>query len=186
MIIPSGQRFADAPDPASILTYADWNATLYDALALILNPPMVHLQQATTQTIANSTLTAITFDTEVIDTEGMHSTTTTPSRITPKTPGWYVGWFGIGWSTNSAGRRLNMVRKNGTGSSSSGTFGRVDLRPGTGGTQATKGFRFWQYFNGTTDYLELMAYQSSGAALNTFASVPEIQPELFMRWWKTL
>lgn len=183
--VPAVRTFVDAPDPNSFLTYADWNAALFDTLSLILNPPMVHLQQQVAQSIANNTLTAITFDTEVIDTEGVHSTSTNPSRVTPKTPGWYMGWFGCSWATTSTGRRLVMMRKNGTGTGSAGTFGRVDWRPTSAGN-AQKGFRFFQYFNGTTDYVELMVYQSSGAALSTFTGAPEVYPELFMRWWKTL
>lgn len=185
MIVPTARTFADHPDPSSILTYAEWNATLYDTLSLILNPPMVQVQQTVAQSFPNGTLTAITFNTEVIDTEGMHSTTVNPTRITPKTPGWYLGWFGMSWSSNTAGRRLLMPRKNGSGVTSGGTFGRVDWRPTSSGT-VQKGFRFWQFFNGTTDYLELTAYQSSGANLSSTVATPDMYPELFMRWWRTL
>lgn len=182
MLVPTVRTFTDPPDPTSILTYAEWNATLYDTVNLVLNPPMVHVRQAVTQSIPNSTWTPLTFDTEIIDTEGIHSTATTPSRITPKTPGWYMGWFGGSWVNNTAGTRAVSPRKNGNMAVS---YGRMDWRPVAGGT-VLKGLRFWMPFNGTTDYVEVIAWQSSGGALNTWATGDEVYPEMFLRWWRTL
>lgn len=184
--VPTPRVFKDRPDPASILTYAEWNAALYDTVYFLLNPPMVHVQQQTAQNIANSTWVAVTWDTEIVDTEGSHSTVTNPTRITPKTPGLYMGWFGSSWANNTTGKRHMAWRQNGT---FVGGHSRVDWRPTISGT-AQKGFRFWLPFNGTTDYLELMVWQNSGATLATFPQVIEpdraASPELYMRWWKTL
>lgn len=183
--VPTVRTFKDKPDPESILTYAEWNASLYSALSMILNPPMVHVQQKTAQTIANNSFTGLNFDTEVIDTEGVHSLTVNPSRITPKTPGWYMGWFGASWANNVTGRRIVQPRKNGSLLVSAGTYGRVEWRPTASGT-TQKGFRFWMPFNGTTDYLEAAVWQNSGASLATFVANDEVYPELYLRWWRTL
>lgn len=185
MQIPTVRTFVDRPNPAAILTYAEWNATLYDALFMMLNPPMVHVQQRVAQSIPNSAWTALTFDSEIIDTEGAHSTATNPSRVTPKTPGWYVGWFGASWASNTTGRRHILPRKNGSLLVSAGSYGRVDWRPTASGT-VQKGFRFWMPFNGTTDYVDLAVLQTSGGSLSTFVTTEDLYPELYLRWKRTL
>lgn len=183
--VPPVRTFADKPDPTSILTYAEWNAALYDTLMLVFNPPMVHVRQTLSQSIPNNAWTALTFDLEIIDTEGSHGTTN-PTRVTPKTPGWYMGWFGASWVASSVvGTRAVTPRKNGNMAVSAGSYGRMDWRGMTGGP-AVKGMRFWMPFNGTTDYVELMSFQSSGAALGTFIGAEEVYPELYLRWWRTL
>lgn len=184
MIVPSVRTFVDAPDPNSILTYADWNATLYDTVSLILNPPMVQLQHTTTISVPNNTWTALPFQTEIIDTEGMHSTTTNNTRVTPKTPGWYIGYFGMSWSGTTAGKRQVVPRKNGN-LSNTVTYGRNDVQPTNSGA-VFRGFRFFMPFNGTTDYVEVAVWQNTGVGLSTISINVEDSPELTMRWWKTL
>lgn len=182
--VPPLKTFVDAPDRASILIYAEWNAALFDSVSLMLNPPMVQLQHTTAISVPNTTWTALPFQTEVIDTESIHSLTTNPSRVTPKTPGWYIGHFGMSWATNTAGKRHAVPRKNGTLNNAT-TYGRVDWLPTSSGA-VNRGFRFFMPFNGTTDYVEVAVFQSSGAALSTFAASTQDYAELTMRWWKTL
>lgn len=184
MIVPSVRTFVDAPDPNSILTYADWNAALYDTVSLILNPPMVQLQHTVVQSIPNQTWTALQFQTEIIDTEGMHSLTVNNTRVTPKTPGWYMGFFGMSWTNNTLGKRQVVPRKNGN-MSNTVTYGRTDVQPTNSG-MVFRGFRFFMPFNGTTDYVEVAVWQNTGAALNTNVAGPQDYPELTLRWWKTL
>lgn len=178
--VPTARVFADKPDPTSILIYADWNAALYSVTTFLLNPPMVHVKQSVAQNITNASFAAINFDTEVIDTEGSHSSTNS-SRITPKTPGWYIGYFGGSWASNTTGYRTYIPVKN--GALSTATYGRTSIRPTTGGT-AQIGYRFFMFFNGTTDYVELWAWQNSTLTLGTFVVAEEVYPQMALRWWK--
>lgn len=185
MILPSVRTFEDAPATGSILTYAEWNAALYDTVNLILNPPMVQLQHTAVQSIPPGAWTALQFQTEIIDTEGMHSTTVNNSRVTPKTPGWYMGFFGMSFAgTSTSGKRQGVPRKNGN-MSNTVTYGRHDVQPTQSGA-VFRGYRFFMPFNGTTDYVEVAVWQNSGGALNTNVISAQDYPELTLRWWKTL
>lgn len=174
--VPTPRPFVNAPDPASILTYADWNAAIYDNLAFLMRPPKVKVLGTASQTVTSGILTVVTWNTEEIDTDNAFSPTVTPTRIIPKTPGWYMGWYGVAW-TGSGGQRRQILRKNGNYALS---YGRSDSRHSVS-SMANKGYRFWQSFNGTTDYIELIVYHDGGGTV-PFAD----PPELFMRWWKAL
>lgn len=63
--------------------------------------------------IATSTWTTLTFDSEHYDTDGIHSTSTNTSRLTAKTAGRYYIWYGGFWDYNSAGGRVFELLVNG-------------------------------------------------------------------------
>ena len=164
---------------------ATWNVDLSAHWTFLLNPPMVKVRQTTLQAIANNTWTALTFQTEDVDTHGFHSTSTNPSRLKPTVPGWYTGYGGVSFASNASTttRRLMRFAKNGT------TFyDRSDsLAPSPAANLVVKGVAFGPlYFNGTTDYLEVQAYQDSGGSINTDVGAGstdyEEQPEFYMRW----
>lgn len=67
------------------------------------------------QPIPNSTNTAVEFDEEFFDTDGMHSTVTLNTRITINTAGIYVVGFGAEFTgTGNYTRVLAFLRTNGT------------------------------------------------------------------------
>ena len=66
-----------------VLTAADLNAGIDDH-------PRVSVYQTTDLTIANTTITSFTFNSEFYDTHSLHSTSTNTSRITVPT-----GWAGV-------------------------------------------------------------------------------------------
>ena len=72
--------------------------------------------RTTTQTLSNNTLTAITFDSELFDTNGFHSTSTNTSRIT--IPAGYGGTYRVSlnaiFDLNSSGLRQLRLLKNGS------------------------------------------------------------------------
>jgi hypothetical protein len=71
---------------------------------------------ATSQTIADSTWTAITYGSEYWDTDAFHSTSTNPSRITipaGKAGKYLLTIFGV-WQAGSIGNRQLRILKNGT------------------------------------------------------------------------
>jgi hypothetical protein len=60
---------------------------------------------STAITIADSTTTTLTFDTESWDTDAMHSAAVNPERLTCKTAGKYLVGGNVFWDTNAAGYR---------------------------------------------------------------------------------
>lgn len=73
-------------------------------------------QSVSTQSIATNTLTAVTFNTEAIDTNGYHSTSSNTDRITiPSTKvGKYMVTGSISMSASSTGARVVKLSKNGS------------------------------------------------------------------------
>lgn len=98
--------------------------------------------------------TKITYDTETFDTNSNFAS----SRFTPTVAGYYVFTGSIGWSGSTPSGNLDMyISKNGSVSV-------PDIRhnnPYTGPVimQGTHMF----YMNGSTDYVEIYAYQGSGS-----------------------
>lgn len=122
--------------------------------------PICVLVQTTQQTIPNTSTTPITWDTEQIDTDNMHSTTTNPTRITAQTAGWYEvsavvptvtapssGKLGVGLTLNG-----EMV----LGSAAQTPFASQPIAVPIPGAVL---------YMGSGDYLELWAYQNSGSSV---------------------
>jgi len=127
--------------------------------------PIGRLVQQAAQSIPDATVTALTFGagSEEFDTHGQHDTSTNPSRITPNLAGYYR-FTGVYYTaTMSTPVSIDAsFRKNGSGSIASG--GRYIPSSGTAqGVLAT----CTQPMNGTTDYIEFMAFQDSAGAVNT-------------------
>lgn len=119
--------------------------------------PAFSAYQSTLQSIPNASFTKVQFQTEDFDLGGFFDSTTN-YRFQPTVAGYYqisssVGL--VGAATNS----LVAIYKNGT------EYSR--------GTQSGSGSVFGNsvssliYMNGSSDYLEIFCYQSSGGALNT-------------------
>lgn len=131
--------------------------------------------RSTNQSISNSSSTAITIDTEEIDSDSTHSTASNTSRVVPKTPGYYdiFGW--ASFASNATGFRQLEAKFNGT------TTLDVDNKTSVGSGNATHcNVVTKAYFNGTTDYVELYAFQTSGTALNVAAGA-----RLCVEWRRT-
>lgn len=116
-----------------------------------------------TQSINDSTYTAVTLDSEDVDVGGMHDTATNNSRLTvPASSGGFYLIFGqICFAANTTGVRTIRLTKNGS----------TDLAYSQPGTVATGGFITITnlVFGGVLaagDYIELYAQQTSGGALN--------------------
>jgi hypothetical protein len=108
---------------------------------------------------------ALTWDTEDVDTDGWHSTSSNTSRITPTKAG-YVRFSGtIGWAVgaNTTTRRGVAIDTNGTNR----RYGSM-IVPSATASQNVYVTGLWTLpCNGTTDYFELIGYQNSGGALDT-------------------
>lgn len=179
--VPSPRTWVDGEIPP----YSTINAEVYGTLAWLLQPPMVKVRQTVAQNLANSAYTAITFNGEDFDPYGWHNATTNTSRFTPTFPGWYRGWYGIGFSAATGGTyRQGYIRTN--GGATSGRARRDSKATTVGQIKVMRGIPFFLRFNGTTDYCEVLAWQDTGAVMATAVSNPIHQCEFFMRWWAPL
>jgi hypothetical protein len=128
--------------------------------------PLVRLVQAATQSLTNSTLTALTFgaSSEDVDTHGFHDTGSNTSRVTPTTAGWYRINFTLVMPTTAA---ISIIRaavgKNGTAVSPLTCNKPVAAT----NTAVTASATAMQQANGSSDYFEGLGLQTSGGALST-------------------
>jgi|SRR5215469_10749731 len=148
-------------------------ASTYEVILLAqtnftLNAPECIATLAGTQNAATSALTAVALDTDVFDPYNMHSTVTNNTRITPTVSGRYE-IFGLAqFAANATGGREAFARLNGT------TTIPLSLSDvGNAGSTFPTGVPLTgvaQFFNGTTDYVELVVNQNSGGTLNVSGS----------------
>lgn len=129
----------------------------------LTSPPVFQAYQSSAQSIANSTLVAAGLDTTVIDTNAGHSNVTNNSRYTPGTAGWYLCLGQIGYAVNANVNRLALFYKNGTAVN----LGQSGMFTTTAANFAIVPAISLIQCNGTTDYIEIWAYQNSGGSLNT-------------------
>lgn len=114
------------------------------------------------QSISNTTFTVITFDSELFDTDGFHSTTTNTSRMT--IPSGKAGKYlivGRGtFANNATGNRGVRILKNGT------LIG--EIQTWNAGATYGSSVEITQIADLTVgDYVELASFQASGGSLNT-------------------
>jgi hypothetical protein len=124
--------------------------------------PAFSAYQSSAQTLANATFTKMLFQTEDFDTNNNFAT----SRFTPTVAGYYQVstfiYFG-----NTVGENLTSIYKNG------GNFKRLN-NSGPTANGSSAGGSCLAYCNGTTDYIEVYGYQSSGTNL----TIPFAQADL--------
>lgn len=124
--------------------------------------PLCIVRNSVVQSVANNSVaTPLTWDTEVVDTHGWHSTSSNTSRITPNVAGWIELTAIIHFAGNSTGRRAAVVKLNG----GTANYGEIKAAGSASGVSAfvTREIEV----NGSTDYVEAFPFQDSGGALNT-------------------
>jgi hypothetical protein len=140
--------------------------SLRDALAYLLSPPQCEVYQAVTQNIGSAATpasgNAITFDSEVMDSDGMHSTTTNTTRVVAPLADEYDIVGGVSFAGNGTGRRGGQWAINGALVANTLTF------HSSGSTSALSvPMRSTRQFFNAGDYVELWAAQDSGSTLAT-------------------
>lgn len=137
--------------------------SLRDALLFLLNPPMAVVYQTTVQSLTSGVAAAVSFDTTTVDTYGMHSNSTNNSRATAVVAGWYLITATIQYANTSAAHNRNVtINKNGV---QVPQFGVAGLSGDTGVFPMVSAGA-WVFLN-AGDYVEVIAYQDSGGAVNT-------------------
>jgi hypothetical protein len=119
------------------------------------------VRKATKQVIATSTVTEITWNTEVFDTDNIHSNTTNTNRFTIPTgkSGYWLFSTSVTWDNmDTGGRRLYLVKNGGTYQATA----RNDNVNSDYWTQTANAI-----FNCTAgDYLSVQVYQQSGGNID--------------------
>lgn len=98
-----------------IVTAAQLNANLRDAINFLISRPLLVVRKTAGQNITGTTWTAVTWDTEDKDNDGMHSTVTNTSRATAVTQGWYSHQVTMDWAASASNDRSLAWTINGAG-----------------------------------------------------------------------
>jgi hypothetical protein len=129
--------------------------------------------QTAVQSIPNTAWTALTLNAEAADYDAGHTTT---SKFTVSQAGvlWLMGAYGF--ASSSVGQRSVGIRVNGTGTSQP-THLRVDIpAPVTSGVVQCSGL----IPVNVADYVEVVAFQDSGAALLTGVATADVSCQLHL------
>ena len=156
---------------------ADVNSQIRAAQTWGFAAKVCKVQRTTTQSINDSTVTAISFNLDVFDIGAWHDNSTNPERITPDLPGYYQVNGNAGFTSSALGtRRLYIMTQNGaTLHAQSGIPGYVAT-----GHVLPICVSALIYLDGATD-VQLGVYQNSGGALTT--SVTGIGPSTLSVQW---
>lgn len=159
MMVGQEFRVYDSTSPTVVSFW--WNGTIWSPTQTVL----CQLRQASGQVIANNTTTALTWDTEDVDTHNGHSTSSNTSRYVAPYAGWYEVSGAIYWDAVGNGRRIATWFKNGTAVNGGETAG-----VNSGSQSICYDARTMLIQLAVGDYVELRGYQESGGTLSTLAS----------------
>jgi hypothetical protein len=139
--------------------------------------PAVRAYHNANQSLTTATATALAFNSERFDQAGgvaatHHDVTTNNSRLTCLYAGIYQISGNIEWPANATGIRILIIRLNGT--TEIARTAQIALS-----ANALQQNLTGLYSLAVNDYLELVAYQNSGAGLNVNAQ-PNQSPEFMM------
>ena len=149
-------------------------------LDFLLSPPRCFVYQTSATTLGTSgTSGLILWDTQVDNTDSIHSTSVNPGRFTATTPGRYLFTVQLAYAVNSTGNRQLDIRKNSGGSSSGGTAVYAG-RTGAIASLATTLSISLDVTLAEDDHLEVFGTQSSGGSLATSPGVSLTFAQ--MRW----
>jgi hypothetical protein len=131
------------------------------------NQPAFSAYASATTSTTNITFTKVAINTEEFDTNNNFDSTTN-YRFTPTIAGYYQVSGAITWATSATGYGIASVFKNGA------EFKRGNSNPLSAAVNVTQNVSTLIYLNGSTDYIELYAYQNSGTTLATFNTSPYV------------
>jgi hypothetical protein len=167
-----------------LATAAMLNQDVRDNVAWLANPPACRVHNGSTSQTHNTTATwqALTFNAENYDTALLHDTSTNTSRITiPAGAGGLYEFKGtVQFAANATGERIIGFRVNGSGGTGPGYTG-GHLGPASASFVAILHY-VDQIKLVAGDYVELVAYQTSGGSLAMAANSSESRPNFSARW----
>ena len=159
-----------------VVTDAFMNNNVSAVLNYLLAPPIFKGIQTVAQTITTGTFTAVTYDAEVVDSAGGHSTVTNTSRYTAVYAGWYRKGGGSTFAANATGRRIHRLGVNAStmAGSASSVPANASILPWA--------FRNDRIFLNVSDFVEDFLFQDSGGNLATFVSNAEYEGTMTLDW----
>jgi hypothetical protein len=130
---------------------------------LVFVSPKARVTRSSTQSISNNTVTAVSFNSEQDDNDGIYSAGS-PTRLTAARAGKYSVTGAIEWAANATGTRFLALRVNGT------TYIAMARQMTVTGGATTEMHiaRDWDF--AASDYVEMIVFQDSGGALNIGAT----------------
>ena len=142
---------ADSPTEVGRFTSAGYKPAIAPAFVAKSN---------SSTTVNNATWTKVDYNDELNDSTGDYSS----SRFTPSVSGYYIITANCNIGALSAEPHLLNIYKNGTANGyTAGGFKSGALDSGTS-------ISLVLYLNGTTDYVEIYTYQTSGSAKSTYSN----------------
>lgn len=152
---------------ASITVDAQGRLTSASSGSVSLTFSGVKCKKSGSQTISDTTETAITFDGEDFDTDGFHSTSTNTSRITIPSGkgGYYLFILNGNWGGSATGYRSLILKKNGANYS---PVAKQEIN-GQGSSEFGQCISFIVSAV-AGDYFEIFCYQSSGGNLSILSN----------------
>ncbi|BEP14819.1 hypothetical protein acdb102_31300 [Acidothermaceae bacterium B102] len=105
----------------TVLTAAQMNTNVRDSVNFLVAPPSFVGRSTTGMSTTSGAWTAMTLDTELLDGDNAHSTTTNTARFTANTTGWYLVTANCEFVANSTGGRQIRITVNGTSTLASGS-----------------------------------------------------------------
>lgn len=138
-------------------------SALFSSLVTMSGQPRTVLSQTSSQSLGTGAAAAVSFATETIDVGGLHSTASSPTRVTipAGSSGTYMFSGMVVFNTSSAGTRTAFVAKNGT--EVAGSRGQIQGAP-TFNTYLPTATVI--AFMDAADFAELFAQQDSGSTLS--------------------
>lgn len=113
--------------------------------------------------IADSSDVTLIFDSTRYDTDGYHSTSSSPDRLTAPVSGYYLITTNVQFASNVAGRRLLQISQSG----GVGAIAQTTVNPVNAPTRLALAT---QAYLTAGDYVIVRVYQNSGGALSVEAA----------------
>lgn len=130
------------------------------------SPPACDVYSTASQSINNTTWTAVTFGSENVDTDSMHSTTANTGRITINTAGKYLLIAFAAMDPNITGERDIAIYTSEGGGASAAKIQTTWSAESNAGSLGVNMEVVLLRNLAVNDYAEVYVYQSSGGALN--------------------
>lgn len=163
-----------------LVSVANMNEQVRDNMNAVWQAAAVRITHSANQSIADSALTALAFNTERFDQAAgaastMHDPITNNTRLTCRISGVYMIGANIDWSSlSTAGYRQLSLRVTGTT-----TIAHTQTTAVGSAIDTTQNINALYSLTSGTDYVEVMVYQNSGAALGVQLNA-NFSPEFWM------
>lgn len=171
------KTYTTVPDLASgaTVTETNWDTHLRDNINNLIVRPAARVYHSAAQSATSGVSLWLAFNSERYDTDAIHDTATNNSRLTCQTAGIYLVEATLAFAANVTGVRGAQLLLNGTTN-----IAIVREPAATGGHEHLLTISTTWAF-AVNDYVEVLAFQSSGGALNVTAA-SAYSAEFMMTW----